>query len=188
MDFKGCLDSINKDLSTGEFIIQIRTKQDVLAAFQKLKDIKELVITLKRFRKKRSLTANSYYWTLIGKVSEVLRVSPAYLHNHMLRRHPRPELFDERMVDVLIPETEEAQRKVDEAETYHLLPTDILEYGTDGSLYRRYIMLKGSSDYDTKEMAALIDDIVSEAKELGIETLPPAEIERMKQEWGIDIA
>jgi hypothetical protein len=42
----------------------------------------------------------------------------------------------------------------------------------------------GSSTYDSKEMATLIDGIVREAKDLDIETLPPYELERMKAEWG----
>ena len=41
----------------------------------------------------------------------------------------------------------------------------------------------GSSTYNTKEMSVLIDGTVYEAKELGIETLPPDELERMKIEW-----
>lgn len=45
-------------------------------------------------------------------------------------------------------------------------------------------MIKGSSEYDTAEMAHFIDSIVEEAKELGIETSTPDELERMKQEWG----
>lgn len=43
----------------------------------------------------------------------------------------------------------------------------------------------GSSTFDSKEMASFIDGIVSECKEMGIETLPPDEIERMRREWGI---
>lgn len=47
----------------------------------------------------------------------------------------------------------------------------------------QYAKLKGTSEYDTKEMSRFIDGIVSEAKELGIETLPPDEVARMKREW-----
>ena len=36
-------------------------------------------------------------------------------------------------------------------------------------------------------MATLIDGVVREAKELGIETLPPDELNRMKREWDIEI-
>ena len=45
-------------------------------------------------------------------------------------------------------------------------------------------MIKGSSEYDSAEMAHFIDRIVEEAQELGIETATPDELERMKQEWG----
>jgi hypothetical protein len=41
----------------------------------------------------------------------------------------------------------------------------------------------GSSLYDSKEMATLINGVVSEAKEIGIETMTPAEIEQMNSQW-----
>jgi hypothetical protein len=44
-------------------------------------------------------------------------------------------------------------------------------------------MIKGSSEYDTAEMSKFIDELVLEAKNQGIETLPPAELERMTKEW-----
>lgn len=40
-------------------------------------------------------------------------------------------------------------------------------------------MLRGSSTYDTDEMSKLINGLVSECQEMGIETLPPQELERM---------
>jgi hypothetical protein len=45
--------------------------------------------------------------------------------------------------------------------------------------------MRGSHTYDSREMSRLIDGTVSEAKELGIETLSPAELERMKQQWRV---
>lgn len=183
MDFKGWLSGISRDLTTDEFVIEIRTKDNVLQAFQKLKGIKELAVTMKRFRKKRSLNANGHYWLLLGKVADAVGHSQAFMHNEMLRRHPRLEMIEDRPVVVMLPDTAEAEKKIDESEELHLLPTDITERGN-----RQYLLLRGSKTYDTKEMAILIDDIVQEAKEQGIETLPPAEIERMKREWGIEIA
>ena len=66
-----------------------------------------------------------------------------------------------------------------EAETYHIKPTSQVQKGADGTLFRTYKMLRGSSTYDTKEMSYLIDGLVGECRELGIETLPPRELERM---------
>ena len=41
----------------------------------------------------------------------------------------------------------------------------------------------GSSVYNTKQMARLIDDVVSDCKEMGIETKPPEEIDRLVSLW-----
>ena len=42
----------------------------------------------------------------------------------------------------------------------------------------------GSSTYTTAEMATLIDGVISECKDMGIETATPAELARMMGEWG----
>ena len=60
----------------------------------------------------------------------------------------------------------------------------VKEFIKDGKTWVSYLMIKGSSEYDTAEMSHFIDRIVEEAKELGIETATPDELERMKQEWG----
>lgn len=49
--------------------------------------------------------------------------------------------------------------------------------------YKRIVVYYGSSTYDTKQMAALIDSLVQDAQALGIETLPPAEIARLNSQW-----
>ena len=49
--------------------------------------------------------------------------------------------------------------------------------------FTSYMKIKGTSDYDSAEMAKFIDNVVGEAKELGIETLPPEELQRMKDDW-----
>ena len=58
-------------------------------------------------------------------------------------------------------------------------------YKSNGK-FSSYMMIKGSSQYDSAEMAKFIDHIVQEAKELGIETLTPDELARMNAEWGAD--
>jgi hypothetical protein len=42
----------------------------------------------------------------------------------------------------------------------------------------------GSSTYDSREFSVLLDGVISEAKELGIETLSQSEADRMIREWG----
>ena len=144
---------------------------------------KKLAVELKQYREKRSLDANAYYWVLVGKLADVLGQSNAWVHNHMLRKHGQIMVIDDQGVYTVLPDTDEAQKAIDEAETYHLKPTSQVKPGKGGKMYRTYMMLRGSSDYDTKEMSRLIDGLVSECKEAGIETLPPAELERMMKNY-----
>ena len=68
-------------------------------------------------------------------------------------------------------------------ETLHIRPTSATKVLDNGRLYRVYLVMRGSHTYDTKEMSRLIDGAVYEAKQLGIEVLPPDELERMKATW-----
>ena len=54
----------------------------------------------------------------------------------------------------------------------------------NGKLFKHYRVYKGSSEFDTREMSILIDGIVSEAQELGIQTLTPDELANLKSMWG----
>lgn len=139
-------------------------------------------IEVKEYNAKRTLTANAYYWVLLNKIAEKLGYSNAYTHNQMLRRYAPCEQIDGQNVFITVPATEEAENQVDEMEHSHFLPTANLRIGKDGNVYRTYVMLKGSSQMDKKEMARLIDGTVGEAKELDIETLTPAQLSALRYE------
>ena len=50
----------------------------------------------------------------------------------------------------------------------------------NGKKFLHYMVYIGSSKYNTKEMSVFISGIVEEAKDLGIETLTPDEIARLR--------
>lgn len=155
---------------------EVNEGQPALKAAQKLKDSPKISIKLSEYRAKRSLDANAYYWLLIGKLAKALNISTTYCHNVMLRRYGVLELFDDKPVYLMIQDTDEAARKADEAEKYHIKPTSHVRSGTDGKMYRTYMMLKGSHDYDASEMAALIAGIRDECSNVGIPVETPDEI------------
>lgn len=135
-----------------------------------LKD-KDVTLTVKPYRAKRTLSANAYYWKLLGELAKVLKVSNPYLHNQLLRRYGvvNGDMF------VNIPDTDEAARKTDESETYHLKPTSAVQGD-----FRIYLMLKGSRDMNKEEFSRLLNGLIDECKECGIETMTPDEIARLK--------
>lgn len=183
MKLIGRIKDIGRTL-TGSLTITLETRQMDTAEAMELSKLDGLDVEIKKRRKKRSLDANAYYWTLVSKIADALHVSKPYIHNCLLRKYGQIEVIGGQAVYTVIPDTAEAQKAVDEAQAYHLMPTSQVKEGKGGMMYRTYMMLKGSHEYDTKEMSHLIDGLVSECKEMGIETLPPEELERMMAAYG----
>ena len=145
----------------------IGTPQEIISwLFQQDRD---KVFEVKEHKEKRSLNANAYAWSLITKIADALRTSKEECYLEMLKRYGQSEI-----VSVLSQIDVSGYFKY-----YEPLATATLQ----GKEFTHYKIYKGSSEYDTREMSILIDGIVSEAKELGIETIPPKEIERLKNMW-----
>ena len=163
---------------------EINEGQPGLKAAQKFKECPKINIKLSEYKQGRSLSANAYYWCLIGKLSKALRISTNYCHNVMLRRYGVLETVDDTPIYLMIQDTDEATRKADEAETYHIKPTSHVREGKDGKMYRTYMMLKGSHEFDTAEMAALISGLREECTNVGIPVETPDEIANLLSMMG----
>ncbi len=183
MKFTARIKDIGRTLS-GSLTITLESHQMDAAAATELSQVDGLDVEIKKRRKKRSLDANAYYWKLASEVADALHVSKSYIHNYLLRKYGQIEIIDGQGVYIVIPDTESAQKSVDEAQTYHLMPTSQVKEGKGGIMYRTYMMLKGSSEYDSKEMSCLIEGLIGECREMGIETIPPEELERMMAAYG----
>ncbi len=183
MKFIGRIKDIGRTLD-GKLTVTIESPRMDAGEATGLSQMDRLDVEIKRHREKRSLDANAYYWKLASEVADALHVSKPYIHNYLLRKYGQIEIIDGQGVYIVLPDTESAQKSVDESQTYHLKPTSQVKPGKGGAMYRTYMMLKGSSEYNTKEMSHLIDGLVSECKEMGIETIPPEELERMMAAYG----
>lgn len=56
------------------------------------------------------------------------------------------------------------------------------EVSSDGR-FRAFLQIKGSSEYDTKEMSRLLNGIVSECRDMDIITLEDLDISRLVDTW-----
>lgn len=138
-------------------------------------------LELHQEKKKRTLNQNAYYWKILEQMAVKLHVSKNEIHNTNLRHLGLVLSVDDKPVYILLPDTEKAEKQTLNAITYHLAPRKETKVGNDGKTYRWYVMLRGSSEMNVQEMSALVDLAVQDAKELGIETLPPDELEHMRQ-------
>ena len=174
MEFTGKIKSISNDYVTNETTITFSVNEkSALNEYEKLKDCEKLKVTAAKYRKKRSLDANAYLWVLLQKMAGALNTSKDELYLEILSKYG---VFTHIIVKPHI-----VPRVIQEWRTVKNLG-EVTVNGQSGVQLQCYF---GSSTYDTKEMSILIDGVVSECKELGIETLTPIKLEEMKRNWGV---
>ena len=150
--------------------LDMNERQSALDMVDNLRDFDKLSIKIDRYKEKRSLNANAYAWLLIGKIGNSTRASKEEVYFKMLKDYGQSDLVS---VMAHIP-----------VEHYFKYYEEAGESTLNGKLFKHYRVYKGSSEFDTREMSIFIDGIVSEAKNLGIETMTPNEIAKMKDLWG----
>lgn len=159
------------DFATGKPKLELSVNEvnDFKQLVDELKDKEKLSLEIKQYREKRSLNANNYAWKLITEIANVLRASKDEIYLLMLKRYGQSEI-----ISVLshIP-----------IENYVKYFEEAGESTLNGKLFKHYRVFKGSSEFDSREMAIFIDGIVSEAKELFIQTMTPNQIAEMKAMW-----
>lgn len=127
---------------------------------------KDKQFTIKEYKEKRSLNANNYYWQLVNQIANKLHTSKEEVHERIIKRYSQSEYISV-LEDVNISGY---VRYWEEKNTFT----------HNGRKFKSYLVFKGSSEMDSKEMSLLIDGIVSEAKEMGIETLTPSELAKLE--------
>lgn len=175
MDCTGKLKSISRNWITGEWELTFTVAENITGSVEKIKD-KLLNIKTSIHRNRRSLDANAYAWVLMQKIAESIHSDKWSVYLLMLERYSRAFTH-------IIVRPEIAERVKAEWRTVKDLG-EITINGQTGIQLQCYF---GSSTFNTKEMSVFIDGLVEECKQLEIETLPPNEIERMRQEWGIEL-
>ena len=143
---------------------------------------KDIDIEIAIHREKRSKDANAYFWQLCGKLSAEIGVPPVEIYRQYIRDvggnyivvpvlHEAVELF------CFSWEYDHGKKKLGWlTETF---PSKIDGYTNVRAFY-------GSSTYDKAQMARLIDFLIEDCKENGIETRTPDEIANLLSLWESD--
>ena len=150
--------------------LTVDQKRSAINCYDDLHVEEKLSFKIDKYREKRSLNANNDAWKLLTEIANVTRKSKEDVYLDMLKEYGQSEMFS---VLAHIP--------IQEYIKYY---EEVSEGIVKGKLFKHYRVYKGSSEFDTREMSIFIDGIVSEAKELGIETKTPDEIANLKSLWG----
>lgn len=157
--------------------IVLSTKENIQSDIEALKNIiangKELSVEIKQYRQKRSLDSNAYMWLLLNEMASILKTTKDELYLQVLDRYG---VFTHLIVKKNVVDRVKAEWKA------------VRELGKVNINGKEGVQLQvffGSSTYDTKEMSRLIEGVVQEAKDLGINTVTTRELEIMKNAWGV---
>lgn len=136
---------------------------------------KDFLAEFEEFKEKRSLDANAYMWALLHKLAMKLTNADVVMTADELYLKYLKEYGQGSVVKL---------RKGDDIDLSLVLkyfaPHETLADGT-GNYFRIWV---GSSDYNTEEMSAMIKGVVKECKLYGVETMTPAELARLCNDWG----
>ena len=154
------------------------SKQEAITAHETLREAldkgKPLSVEIKPYRAKRSLDANNYCWVLCDKIAQVIGSTKEEVYRKVIR--------DVGVFQIIGVEREAVDTFIEKWSGGGVgwFAEDVGHHINDE---RRVMAYFGSSVYNTKEMSRLIDELVNQAKELGIETRPQEEIDSLLKNW-----
>lgn len=174
MEFTGRIKDMTFDYKTKLPMVQFAIKEK--NALENLEQIKDEVLEIRVIKKhdKRSLDANAYMWVMLGELQEVLQVPKEDIYRDLIKKIGSYEVLPIRIDAV------EKFQSVWQNKGLGWI-TETIPSKLEG--YINVIAYYGSSCYDKKEMARLIDAVIQECHQLKIPTKEDKEIEKLIEEW-----
>lgn len=130
---------------------------------------KDYELTIGKPTKEKSNEANAYYWALIGKLSAKINIPPKEIYRSHIK-----DVGGNYEVIPIRDDAVETWKKNWVNKGLGWVCDIIGESKLRG--YTNVICYYGSSAYNSKQMSRLIDLCVQDCKEQGIETMTPAEL------------
>lgn len=156
--------------------LQVSEPQKARRFLDAKKSGKQYVAEIKEWRQKRSLDANAYCWLLLNKLADKLNIPVRDLYRHYI-----PDVPNNSQV-VCVPSAAVDRLRTGWEHNGLGWCSDVMLSKLPGCT--NVILYYGSSTFDSKQMSMLIEMIVADCKSVGIETMTPAELSRLGDEWG----
>ena len=177
MKVTGQITDIEADFELRKTKISVLLDTNNTESIQQLKEQNKLDIELKKYRKKRSNDANRYFWKLLTEYCEEKEVDTI---DEYKERAKRLGIFRVSRVETKDVDTyKKSWENWGTAWFCEIYDTEYLENVEFKILHLYY----GSSSFNTKQMSRLINDLVEDCIEVGIETKTQAEINSLLESW-----
>lgn len=127
------------------------------------------------YREKRSMDANRLCWELCRQISEAIGTPPEEVYRENIGRGSAYQIL------AIAPEAVKHFEAVwaSNGIGWFIRLADSDSQGR--SIVHAYY---GSSTYNTKEMHQLIDNLMQDAKSIGLEVMSERELSLLKEDWG----
>jgi hypothetical protein len=172
MEFTGTLKNVQNDWMSGETVISFTLNEKAaLSEVDKIKGCEKLAIKAVKYRERRSLDANALLWKCIGDIASALRADKWDIYLQMLKRYGQYTYIcvKPQMVDAV---------KAQWRETEVVGEVDI-----NGKKAIQMLVYFGSSTLDTREFSVLLDGVISEMKEMGLQPPLSEDMRRALEQW-----
>ena len=117
-----------------------------------------------KWKEKRSLDANAYMWALLIQMAAEQGTSAEELYEFYLQRYGLPDADDKGHIVITI----RSNFDINKIDGHWRL----CKISHDGK-WKSYLRIRGTSEYDSAEMAGFLDRIIEDAQEMGIPTETP---------------
>ena len=156
--------------------LEMNERQDALRMVDALHGADVLSIKIGKKTKKRSLDANAYAWVLLSKLAEKLNKSKTEIYRDLIK-DVGGNCDTVCVQDKAVKQLCEGWERNGLGWLTETFPSKI-EGCTNVTLYY------GSSTYDSAQMTRLINLILQECRQFGIETKSAEEIASLLLQWG----
>ena len=173
----GTIEDISIDYKTQKpKILLVLNERECISNLEELKEDK-LSVEIKKYRKKRSLNANSYFWKLLQDICDLQNLNTIEEYQKRVK-----ELGIFRQFKILTCQVNTFEKIwSDRGIAWFCEVVDTTYIGNEE--FKIINAYYGSSSYNSKQMSRLIDNLVQDCQAVGIETKTPAEIKSLIESW-----
>lgn len=162
-----------------QLILMLDTKEEMPEdeLIKLLNTDKGVKVQMSVWREARSLNANNYFHALVHQIAEKLQIGNDECKIKMNLEYGTPATDEQgNMVIIKLASSVDISQFYDYAKLYATKKENSIEVNY-------YILYKQTHTLNSKEMARLIEGVVYEAKELGIETITEKQKQEILQMW-----
>lgn len=167
--------------SDGAWIsLKAKNPAEARALCESIRPGKEYTAEVKRFYQKRSVNANDLLWELCTQISialakdKVIKSKEDIYRDH-IKRAGKCEFY------AGMPDAIEALVQKWQADGIGWFAEKVDDCKIPGCV--KVCLYYGSSSYNTAEMSRLLDSVIQEAQDYGVEVISPSDLALIKEEW-----